>query len=130
MSAIHRRTSPRPTLLVFEIDAHIAKEDIEAMAEQVEQSFDNHKTVDMLLIMAPFEGMDAAAAFDLKALGVQARSVRHVRKYAVVGAPGWARAMIDVSSLVSPVEAKTFDLAQEADAWTWVDEGVEAEVPG
>jgi hypothetical protein len=61
----------------------------------------------------------------LKALGVQARSIRHVRKYGVVGAPGWARAMIELSDHLSPVDAKTFDLAEEAQAWSWIEEGAQ-----
>ncbi len=52
----------------------------------------------------------------IAAPGAQLRSVRHVRKYAVVGAPAWARGMIEFSDFLSPVEAKTFDLADEADA--------------
>lgn len=122
-SAIQRRASPRPSLLVFEIKAKIAKPDIEAMAEQVDQAFDANDTIDMLLIFTDFEGADAGAVFDREALGVQLRSVRHVRKYGVVGAPAWARAMIEVSDFLSPVDAKTFDLADEAKAWAWVEEG-------
>jgi hypothetical protein len=120
--AIRRRASPRPTLLVFEISAKIAKSDIEAMAREVEAAFDAHDKIDMLLIMTDFEGMDADAAFDREALGAQARSIRHVRKYGVVGAPAWARAMIGVSDFLSPVDAKTFDLAEEAQAWAWIEE--------
>ncbi len=120
--AIRRRASPRPTLLVFEISAKIAKGDVEAMAKDVEAAFDAYDKIDMLLIMTDFEGMDADAAFDREALGAQARSIRHVRKYGVVGAPGWARAMIEVSDFLSPVDAKTFDLAEEAQAWAWIEE--------
>ena len=35
------------------------------------------------------------AVFDLEAMKAQAQSTRHVRKYAVVGAPDWAEAMIN-----------------------------------
>ena len=67
--AIRRRASPRPTLLVFEISAKIAKPDIEAMAKDVEAAFDAHDKIDMLLIMTDFEGMDADAAFRSRSLG-------------------------------------------------------------
>jgi hypothetical protein len=120
-AAIQRRPSPRPTLLVFEIADKIAKADIEAMAQAIDAAFDAHDKIDLLLIMSDFEGMDLDAAFDREALGAQLRSVRHVRKYGVVGAPGWARAMIEVSDVLSPVDAKTFDLAQEAEAWAWIE---------
>jgi hypothetical protein len=56
-------------------------------------------------------------------MGAQARSIRHVHKYGVVGAPAWARAMIEFSDFLSPVDAKTFDLAEEAEAWAWIGAG-------
>lgn len=122
-AAIQRRPSPRPTLLVFEIAAKIAKPDIEFMAREVDEAFDALNKIDILLILSDFEGMDAGAVFDREALGAQMRSVGHVRKYGVVGAPAWARAMIEVSDFLSPVDAKTFDLAEEAAAWAWIDAG-------
>ena len=30
--------------------------------------------------------------------------------------------MIEVSDFLSPVDAKTFDLAEEAQAWAWIEE--------
>jgi len=125
-SAITRRASPRPTLLAFEIAGKIAKADIEAMARQIDAAFDAYDRIDILLIMSDFEGLDAGAVFDREALGAQARSVRHVHKYGVVGAPSWARAMIEFSDFLSPVDAKTFDLAEEAEAWAWIDAGPRA----
>jgi hypothetical protein len=119
-SAITRRTSPRPTLLAFEIAGKIAKVDIEGMAKQIDDAFDAYDRIDILLIMSDFEGLDAGAVFDPEALGAQLRSVRHVHKYGVVGAPAWARAMIEFSDFLSPVHAKTFDLAEEVEAWTWM----------
>jgi hypothetical protein len=120
-SAIRRRESHRPTLLVFEIVGNISKPDIEDMASQIDEAFDVYDRIDILLILSDFEGMDVDAVFDRAALEAQLRSVRHVRKYGVVGAPAWARGMIEFSDLLSPVEAKTFDLDEEAEAWAWIE---------
>jgi hypothetical protein len=119
--AIRRRPGPRPTLLVFDIAGKITRPDIEDMARQIDQAFDAWDRIDILLIMSDFEGLDAGAVFDGEALGAQIRSIRHVRKYGVVGAPGWARAMIELSDFLSPVDAKTFDLGEEAKAWAWIE---------
>jgi hypothetical protein len=124
-SAITRRASPRPTLLVFEIAGKIAKPDIEGMAKQIDDAFDAFDRIDILLIMKDFEGLDASAIFDREALGAQVRSVRHVHKYGVVGAPAWARAVIEFSDFLSPVDAKTFALAEEAEAWAWMGAGLQ-----
>ena len=125
-AAIRRRPTPRATLLAFDITGKISKSDIEGMARQIDGAFDIHDKIDILLIMTDFEGMDAGAVFDGEALGAQARSIRHVRKYGVVGAPGWARAMIELGDLLTPVEAKTFDLAEQDAAWAWIEDGAPA----
>lgn len=113
--------SPRPDLLAFEVRDKITKPNIEWMSSIAAKAMDAHDKIDMLIIMANFEGSDRGATFDRHTMGVQARSVAHVRRYAVVGAPLFARAMIAVSGVVTPVETKTFDLGEEKRAWAWVD---------
>jgi hypothetical protein len=121
--SIARRDSPRADLLVFEIRAKITKPDIEWMAAETSAAFDRFEEIDMLLIMSNYDGAELGAIFDGDALGVQARAARHVRRYAVVGAPAWAAAMINLFAPLTPVEEKTFALAEERAAWLWVDGG-------
>lgn len=121
--SIVRRDSPRPDLLIFEIRDKITKPDIEWMAGDAEAAFDRLGEVDMLIVMSNYEGAELGAIFDGDALGVQARAARHVRRYAVVGAPAWAEAMINVMAPLTPVEEKTFALEDEAAARAWVDQG-------
>jgi hypothetical protein len=106
---------------VFDIAGKVTKADIEGMASQVDAAFDDLETIDLLLVMSDFEGLEAGAVFDGPSLGAQARSIRHVRKYGVVGAPALARVMIEAFGHVSPVDARTFDLSQEAEAWAWIE---------
>ncbi|MET0314440.1 MAG: STAS/SEC14 domain-containing protein, partial [Hansschlegelia sp.] len=120
--SIARRDSPRPDLLAFEVRDKISKPDIEWMASIADEAMNARDEIDMLIVMSNYEGADVGAIFDAHATGVQARSVAHIRKYAVVGAPLFARAMIAVSGAITPVETKTFDLADEKDAWAWLDE--------
>jgi hypothetical protein len=124
--SIVRRDSPRPDLLIFEIRAKITKPDIEWMAAEADAAFAGRGEVDMLIVMSNYEGAELGALFDGDALGVQARAARHVRRYAVVGAPVWAEAMINLMSPLTPVEEKTFALADEAAARRWIDEGARA----
>lgn len=124
--SIARAESPRPDLLVFEIAGRITEPDIEWMAHGVEAAFERLGQVDMLLIMRRYEGSDWGAVFDADMARVQAKSLRHVRRYAVVGAPGWARTMIEAFDKVMPVDAATFDLEDEAAARSWIDRPPEA----
>ncbi len=122
-AAIRRTASSRANLLVFEVIAKIHRSDIETMAEAVDTAMDVHHQIDILLQFADFEGMTLGALFDGEAMHVGLRSNTHVRRYAVVGAPAVAESMIRLFDPVSPVDARTFDLDQLAQARTWVDSG-------
>ena len=74
----------------------------------------------MLIIMSNFEGSDLAATFNGYAFSVQARSLAHIKRYVVVGAPAAANVMINFSGLITPVETKTFKLEDEAAAWAFL----------
>ncbi len=89
--AIRRVETGKADLLGFEVWGTIGMEDIERMAGAVEAAFDTVDVVDIIIVMHHYDGMDLAAAFDPAGLRAQARAVRHVRKYAVVGAPAGPR---------------------------------------
>lgn len=121
--AIRQTGSGRADLLVFEVVSKIRRSDIETMAEAVDAAMDVHDRIDILLLFADFEGVTLGALFDGEAMQVGLRSNTHVRRYAVVGAPAVAEAMIRLFDPVSPVDARTFDLDQLSEARTWVDTG-------
>ncbi|WP_054143247.1 STAS/SEC14 domain-containing protein [Bosea sp. AAP35] len=118
--SIQQQPGDRPDLLIFEIVAKITEADIEWMAARVQTAFDTVETIDMLIIMRHFEGAELGAIFDAEAMKAQMRSLRHVRRYGVVGAPFWAKAMINLFSPLTPVEEKTFSLEEEAQARIWI----------
>jgi SpoIIAA-like len=120
--SIIKRDTPRGDLIAFEIRDRITKPDIEWMSSIADLAMMAHGTIDMLLIMSDYEGLDLGAKFDGYANAVMVRSVAHIRKYVVVGAPLFARAMIKLSGTVLPVETKTFDLSEETAAWTYLAE--------
>lgn len=120
--SVIQREAPRADLVAFEIKDRITEPDIEWMSAVTDQAMKAHDKIDMLLIMSNYEGSDLGAKFDGYANAVKARSVAHIRKYVVVGAPLFARAMITLSGAVMPVETKTFSLAEEAAAWAYLAE--------
>lgn len=119
--SIGARQTSRPDFLCFEILGKIAQEDLEWMSRRVEEAFADRHTIDILLIMRHYDGAELSAVLNSEVLKVQAESIWHVRKYGVVGAPLWAKAMINLFAPLSPVEAKTFDLEDEEQAWEWID---------
>lgn len=119
-SAIQTIDTDRPTLLAFRIDGKITKSAVEVMARMVDTAFKDHDEIDLLVTLTNYNGVEADAAFDREMLAVQAKSLRKVRKYAVVGAPSWASLMINLFDPLSPIDARTFDQKDEAEAWSWI----------
>lgn len=118
--SVIQRQSPRPDLLAFEIKDKVTKDDIEWMSAITDAAMKTHNKIDMLIIMSNYEGTELAASFDSYANSVKARSVAHINRYVVVGAPTLAKAMINLSGLVLPVETKTFDIEEEDAAWNYL----------
>lgn len=90
------------------------------MAKRAEAAFDTEGEIDMLIVMRHFDGAEFGTIFDADAMKAQLRSLSHVRRYAVVGAPFWANAMINLFSPLTPVEEKTFALEEEDAARVWI----------
>lgn len=109
-----------PLVYAFRITGEINAEDIKAMGATMNDAFDMHKSVSMLLIFEHYEGLDAGAGFDMETLTSQFRSLAKVDKYAVVGAPSAASTLINVMDKVIPTDARTFDRYNEASAWAFV----------
>jgi hypothetical protein len=120
--SVARRDASRSELVAFEIRDRISKPDIEWTSAIVDGAMKAYDQIDMLIIMSNYEGSDLAARFDGYAASVQTRSVAHIRRYAVVGAPAFAKVMINLPGLVLPVETKTFDLSEKAAAWAWLED--------
>ena len=118
--SVLRRDSPRPDLIAFEVKAKITKADIEWMSAITDAAIQSHDMIDMLIVMSNFEGSDLDAIFDTYSASVQARSVAHINRYVVVGAPRFAEVMIKFSGLILPVQSKTFDLQDEQAAWDYL----------
>ncbi len=120
--SIKRIATDRPTLYAFEVTGKISQPDIAAMAETLQAAFPALGTVDALILIRDWDGIELDAVFNAKAISTQARANKHIRKYAVVGAPGWARLMINLFAPLTPVEEKSFDLEAAQQAWAWVSE--------
>ncbi|WP_425093496.1 STAS/SEC14 domain-containing protein [Tropicimonas sp. S265A] len=108
------------TVYAFDITGHVSDDDAEAMAEFMNDVFDRHEKVNMLLRLDGYTGSDKDALFDGDVIESRWRSLFKVGKYAVVGAPEGASKMIGFMDKILPVEAKAFETAQEIAAWEFV----------
>lgn len=121
-NSIRRLPTRRNDLFAFEISGRIHETAIEGMARTLKSAFDTMGQVDILIVIMTWDGIDLGAVFDKESLGAQARANSHVRRYGIVGAPAWTAAMINLFSPLTPVEERTFSLAELGEAWSWMGE--------
>jgi len=119
---VTRIATTRPDLYAFRIDGQVPADQMERMAEAMNEAFDKHDAkIDMLMVFENFDGSEAGALFDGDVIASRFRSVIHVDRYVVVGAPEQARTMIEAMGKLMPVEPITYPLEQMDDAWRLLD---------
>lgn len=119
-AAIRQPMSDRPDLLIFEVTDQIHTSDIERMARAVDTAIQRFDEIDILLVFRAFEGTTLGALVDGKGIEVSLRSNAHVRRYGVVGAPGFATMLINLFDPLTPVDARTFEMDQIDQSYAWV----------
>lgn len=108
------------TVYAFRITGHIDDDASEAMAEFMNDVFDRQDNVNMLLDLTGFTGSDWDSMLDGDVIQSRFRALKHVKRYAVIGAPERAAKMIGFMDKIIPVEAKAFDTSERDAAWAFV----------
>ena len=110
----------RADVLAFRLGPDVESDDMEAMAEVVNRAFDDHAAINLLLVLEDFELTDIPAALSPEVARSMARAPAKVERYAVIGAPAVAAAMIKAMDPITPTEARPFDPEEAAAAWAFV----------
>lgn len=113
----------RANFLAFTVSGRIDRRAIHGMAATLDRAFDTEEVVDVLVDLRDYGGATVGAMADPLSLIAQMRSLRHVRRYAVVGPPAWAGAMINLMDPLLPVEARTFGPEDMQRAMAWAQAG-------
>lgn len=118
--AVRQIPTTNPCVYAFVVTGHIDDDTAEAMAKFMNDVFDREDEVSMILDLSGFTGSDWDAMLDAEVLESRFRALKHVAKYAVIGAPESARKMIGFMDKLIPVDARAFDKQEEPDAWAFV----------
>jgi len=127
---VTRIATTRADLYAFRISGEVGAEDMERMSETMNEAFDKHEDkVDMLMVFEPFAGSESGSLLDGDVIASRLRSITHVDRYVVVGAPQKANAMIEAMGKLMPVEPVTYPLERLDDAWRLLDAQPTSEAP-
>ena len=64
--------------------------------------------------------MDWTAAFSESMLSMRSKSLKHLRRYAIVGGPLWIQASITLMQPFLSIEMRSFEADEEQYAWEWL----------
>lgn len=107
-------------LIAYEVDGKITAEDVDKVLAPMEAHMKGDDKVNLLVRFKDWEGFDPAILANGSLMGTKMGAITHLRRYAIVGAPGWMKTMVGGASALMPFEMKMFDLAEDDAAWTWV----------
>ncbi|WP_168771086.1 STAS/SEC14 domain-containing protein [Palleronia sediminis] len=116
--SIRETPTDRADVYAFHIMGEVSEDDMEDMAERMNDVFDRHDKVSMLLIFDRYEGAETQAHFDWDVIRSRLRSVTKVEKYAVAKAPERAGKLVERFGKLLPLEARAFDDVDAA--WVFV----------
>lgn len=104
----------------FSFTGHLDDDSEDALAKFMNDVFDHTEKVKVLLDLSKFTGSDWDALLDKDVIESRFRSLKHVSRYAVIGAPERAAKMIGFMDKIIPVEAKAFSTDEAGAAWDFV----------
>lgn len=118
--AIRRIETDRDDLCALEIVGHFTAADLENTYGLLQGAYAEHEKIDLILRITHYDGFDWSAAFTEATIRGKTQALQHIRKYAVVGGPGWMKIMIGIFSPLTSIETRHFDMDDEDAAWLWI----------
>lgn len=109
-----------PMLIAYEIDGVLTTQDIERLVQLLQTRFEKKGKVDLLARIKNYAGFDPSMFAQQSFVSMKLSAIAHVRRYAVVGAPGWMQSVAGMVASILPIDIRFFNIDQEGDAWTWL----------
>jgi SpoIIAA-like len=108
-------------VLAFEINGVISSQEMPSIIKEFETFLERHEKVRLLNRIKHFGGIDPAVFMQSGLISMKLAAMQKVERYAVVGAPGWMRKIIETVNPAFPdLDMRTFSADEEADAWVWI----------
>ena len=119
--ALRMIATTRPDTYAVLWNGRIRPTDIEHVMGVLRAELEAHISVRVLVRIEDMGGIEPGALFKPAWLRVKLLGWRKIERYAIVGGPSWLERYIKLARNVSSVDLRYFALAQEAEAWTWLE---------
>lgn len=109
-------------LLVFEINGKMTEEGTNQVFAAFDKAVEKHGKINLMVRVKDYEGFDLGLLGD-DTMTAKFGAIGKIGRYAVVGAPGWMRAIIEGTGSLMPIEMRAFDASEDTAARDWVSAG-------
>ena len=106
-------------ILVFEIDGKITEEGADQVFSAFDHAVKKHGKINLMIRVKDYEGFDLGLFGNGSFMTSKFGAIGKVGRYAIVGAPGWMRAMAQTMGPFIPIEMRTFEASEEKAAREW-----------
>lgn len=118
--ALSQIKTERDDVLAFEVDGHLSKQETDHVYDILEEAYQSHDSINLLIRMGRYDGFEWTALFSEKTYFGKLHALKHLKRYAVVGGPSWFNTAIGFFNPLFRVEVRHFELDDEAEAWNWI----------
>jgi hypothetical protein len=110
-------------LLVFEIDGKLTEEGADQVFDAFDRAVEKQGKINLMVRVKDYEGFDLGLLGDGDFLTSKFGAIGNIGRYAVVGAPGWMRTMVQSMGPLMPFGMRAFDASDDAAALEWASAG-------
>lgn len=110
-------------LLMFEIDGKLTSEAADQVFAVFDRAVEKHGKINLMVRVTDYEGFDLGLLGDRDTMMSKFGAVGKVGRYAIVGAPGWMRTMVQTMGALVPIDMRSFDASEDAEARNWAANG-------
>ena len=114
-----RLATTKPDVFAYAIRDTLSAQDVEGLIPEMNAAFEAHDKVDLLVRIESYPAIPWDA-FSRDLVRTKVNALRNVRRYAIVGGPGWMSGIVSFLDPLFKAEIRTFDRSEEAQAWDWL----------
>ncbi len=118
---VRRIPASRDDVFAFAVEGYLNDAALENLYGLLDAAYEEHDKIDLLIRLSGYDGFDWGSAFSESMLTLRAKSLRHLRRYAIVGGPVWIQASIRLMHPFLSIEMRGFETEDEPEAWAWLE---------
>ena len=118
--ALTQLKTERDDVYAFEIDGQVSKEEVGEVYQVLEKAYAEHDKIDLLIRIGRYDGFDINTLFSDVVYAGKLHTIKHMRRYALVGGPSWMGNLVAFFDPLFRMEARHFSLDEETEAWNWI----------